>query len=185
MPLGRRVLWHTAVPAELATAARSRQCQGWILARRQQCIRPEAQASGTQFRAEHNLALLFVVNLSPDQYRLLELIGLPEADVFEALSCIILYQDLLRSSLRVPTAKAPVECVIPCLPSAAGLERVLTGCAVHQMPEHLVPQLAEPGRRGPKPTDTAMDPAERQRKRRAVRRAQMEQENQRQREAAD
>jgi DnaJ domain len=151
---------------------------------------PDLRLPGRSFglnkwRDYHNLALMSVVNPSPDQYRLLELLGLPEEDVFEALSCTILYQDLLRSSLRVPTAKAPVECVIPCLPSAAGLERVLTGCAVHQMPVHLVPRLAEPGRRGPKPTGTAMDPAERQRKSRAARRAQMEQEKQRQREAAN
>jgi hypothetical protein len=151
---------------------------------------PKLRLPGRSFglntwRDHHNLALLSVINLSPDQYRLLGLLGLSEEDVFEALSCTILYQDLLRSSMRVPTATAAVECVIPCLPSAAGLERVLTGCSVQQMPEHLVPQLAEPGRRGPKPSGTAMDPAERQRKSRAARRAQMEQEKQRQREAAD
>ena len=97
----------------------------------------------------------------------------------------VLYEDLLRSSLRDPIAKIAVECVVPCLPSAAGLERMLKGCEVRQMPEHLVPQVAEPSLRGPKPSGMAMELAQRQRKSRAARRAQMEQEKQRQREAAD
>jgi hypothetical protein len=39
------------------------------------------------------------------------------------------------------------------------------------MPEHLLPTPAEPAKRGPKPSGTAMNKAERQRKSRAARRA--------------
>ena len=51
------------------------------------------------------------------------------------------------------------------------------------MPEHSVPQLAEPGRRGSEPSSVAVTRAERQRC--AAHRTQMAHENQRQRESAD
>ena len=92
---------------------------------------------------------------------------MPPDDVFEALSATILYQDLCRNSLRDPAATEPIECIVPCLASAAALARLLPGCRVQIMPEHLIPKLAEPQKRGPKPSGTAMSEAERQRKGRA------------------
>ena len=62
---------------------------------------------------------------------------------------------------------------MPCVPSASALAALLPGCAVEIMPEHLIPVLAEPAKRGPKPTGRTPD-AERQRKSRAARRAAME-----------
>ena len=119
-------------------------------------FRPKLRLPGrsfglNQWREHHNLALLSPINLSPSQYLLLDLLGVPPDDVFEALSATILYQDLCRSSIRDPAATECVECVVPCLPSAAALARLLPGCRVKIMPEELIPVLAEPVKRGPRP----------------------------------
>jgi hypothetical protein len=150
-------------------------------------FRPKLRLPGRSFglndwRGYDNLALLSVINLSPLQYELLDLLGVPPEDVFQALSATILYQDLYRSSMREPLADRHVECVVPCLPSAAALARLLPGCDVQIMPEHLIPQLAEPLKRGPKPTGRTPD-AERQRKSRAARRAAMEHAKERKKES--
>ena len=151
-------------------------------------FRPKLRLPGrsfglNQWREHHNLALLSVINLSPSQYELLDLLGVPPDDVFEALSATILYQDLCRSSLRDPAATEPIECIVPCLASAAALARLLPGCRVQIMPEHLIPKLAEPQKRGPKPSGTAMSEAERQRKGRAARRAATEHAKERAKES--
>jgi hypothetical protein len=134
------------------------------------------------WRGYHNLALLSVINLSQSQLGLLDLLGVPPEDVFQALSATILYQDLCRGSMREPAATEHVECVVPCLPSTAALEHRLPGCDVQIMPEELIPVLAEPARRGPKPTGRTPD-AERARKSRAARRAERERARERQRES--
>jgi hypothetical protein len=151
-------------------------------------FRPKLRLPGrsfglNQWREHHNLALLSAINLSPSQYDLLDLLGIPPDDVFEALSATILYQDLCRSSIRDPAAHERVECIVPCLPSAAALARLLPGCDVQIMPEELIPVLAEPAKRGPKPSGTAMSTAERQRKSRAARRAATEHAKERARES--
>ena len=150
-------------------------------------FQPKLRLPGRSFglntwRSYHALALLSVINLSPSQYQLLGLLGVPPDDVFDALSCTILYQDLFRSSLRDPKATDRVESVVPCLPSTSALARLLPGADVQIMPEHLIPQLAELQKRGPKPTGRTPD-AERQRKSRAARRAAMEHTKERARES--
>ena len=192
VPFGRGVLWYAPILVELAAAARSGWRKGSVLAGRWRAAHlTQSSLPGRSFGAEHvgghhNLALLSVINLSPDQYRLLRLLGLPEEDVFEALSCRLPVPRPATLQLTGSDSQNRSRVRCPMLArSAAGLERMLKGCEVRQMPEHLVPQVAEPSRRGPKPSGMAMEPAERQRKSRAARRAQMEQEKQRQREAAD
>jgi hypothetical protein len=150
-------------------------------------FQPRLRLPGRSFglnlwREYHNLALLSVINLSPSQYQLLELLGTPPDDVFQALSATILYQDLFRSSLRDPKAGQPVESVMPCLPSATAVAQMLPGCRLEMMPEYLLPRLAEPQKRGPKPTGRTPD-AERQRRSRAARRAQMEHAKERAKES--
>ena len=127
------------------------------------------------------MALLSVINFCSQQYRLLGLLGIGEAEIFDAMAVTIAYQDLLRSNLR-ENGTTPVECLVPDLPLALALAEEFPGCHVEQMPEHMIP--VPPGRRGPLPTGTAMSPAERQRRSRQARRERQEQNRQRAREDA-
>jgi hypothetical protein len=102
-------------------------------------------------REHHNVALLSVINLPPQMYQLLEKLGITSDEVTLCLAFAILYQDLLRSSLRDPTAVAPVICVVPDLPSALALQDELPGSRIEQTPEHLIPVLAEKKKPGSKP----------------------------------
>lgn len=130
-----------------------------------------------------NVALLSVINLSGEQLRLLALLGLNKEAVFDAMTATILYQDLLRSSLRVSADTGIVECVVPCLPSAKALADEFEGCKVEKMPADLIPELA--GRQhGPAPSGSAMSDAERQRRHRARMREEQERHRQAAKEAA-
>ena len=129
------------------------------------------------------ISVLSVVNFSPDQYDLLDRLGLPADAVTDAFAFTTLYQDLMRSNLRVQAATCAVECVVPCRPSAIALANEFDGCMVERMPADLIPEVAERAR-GPVPTGAAMSDTERQRVRRARIRAEKEQARQNAKEAA-
>ena len=135
-----------------------------------------------RWRHQTNVALLSVINLTAEQLRLIQSLGIDDADLFDAIAVTIAYQDLFRCNLRQANGSSNVECIVPDLPLALALAEELPGCHVEQMPEQLIPVQA--GRRGPAPSGTAMSPAERKRRSRAVQRQRRDQERQRQREDA-
>ena len=126
-----------------------------------------------EWRDHTDLALLSVINLSSDQLRLFALLGMDADAVFDAMTATILYQDLLRSNLRVTDGTDTVQCIVPDLPSALALAAELQGCTVEQLPDHLIPELAQ-RRHGPPASGTALSAAERQRRSRAARRQRMQ-----------
>ncbi len=136
------------------------------------------------YRSYTRLALLSVINFTPNQYDLLLALGLTQEEVDEAHAFTILYQDLARSAMRDAYGD-DVELVVPCLPSAMALAAEFEGCAVMRMPDALIPQKAGTQKRGSKPQgQKSLSPAERQRKRRAKKRAEREGNAEREREAA-
>jgi hypothetical protein len=76
-------------------------------------------------RQYHNVALLSVINLPPAHFGLMEALGISDDEVTECFAFALLYQDLLRSSLRDPDATAPVTAIVPDLASALALQTEL------------------------------------------------------------
>jgi hypothetical protein len=156
---------------------------------RGKAFKPALRLSGKSlgqnaYRDQTRLALLSVINFTPQQYNLLSLLGFSNEEVDEAHGDSLLYQDLMRANIREPNSDLPVTAVVPCLARAKALEIRFPGCTLKHMPEHLIPSLIQGKKRGPKPSGAAATPAERQRKRREKLRWEREQAKQREREAA-
>ena len=134
-----------------------------------------------QYREHTRLALLSVILFTPGQYELLLALGLTQEQIDMAHGFYTLMQDLLRGNLRVPEGEEPIECLVPCLPSALALAAFFPGCAVERMPDHLIPQRAGQQKRGPKPSGMSQQEQakERQRRRRHRQRAEREQAKER------
>jgi hypothetical protein len=85
----------------------------------------------------------------------------------------------------VPEGEMPVECLVPCLPSALALAAFFPGCAVERMPDHLIPQRAGQQKRGPKPSGMSQQEQAKERQRRRRHRQHAEREQAKERASED
>jgi hypothetical protein len=121
-----------------------------------------------EFIKATNVALLSVVNLTPEQYELLYQLNLTKDEIDRALAFDVIYQDALRCNLRNKASKRRVSITVLDQATAMELAAKFPGCRVQRYPERLVPVPANPrrrgGRPGPAPSGKAKTGAERQRK---------------------
>jgi hypothetical protein len=158
--------------------------------RRGPAFNPNLRLSGkslgqNKYREHTRLALLSVILFTPGQYELLLALGLTQEQIDAAHGFYTLMQDLLRGNLRVPEGEMPVECLVPCLPSALALAAFFPGCAVERMPDHLIPQRAGQQKRGPKPSGMSQQEQAKERQRRRRHRQHAEREQAKERASED
>jgi hypothetical protein len=131
-----------------------------------------------RFRKYHHIAILSVMNLKPDTYELLKLLGLTNEEIDSAFGGTALYQELLRTALRdipeqliqePPRFRKDYSKVFAFVPdrwSADQLAMELPGCTVERVDESFVPtpaRKASPNQN--KPTESERLKAYRARKR--------------------
>jgi hypothetical protein len=110
------------------------------------------------------VALLSVVNLTPQQYELLHKLNLTNEEIDRALAFDVAYQDALRCNLRDIASTRAVSITVLDEATARELADKFPGCQVERYPEDLLPlAVNRPGRRGPAPSGRARTNAERQR----------------------
>jgi hypothetical protein len=144
-----------------------------------------------KFRDYHHIAMLSVLNLRPDVYTLLHLLGLTNEEIDSAFGGTALYQELMRTALRdlerlihePPRFRkdySKVSAFVPDLWSAEQLAAELPGCKIERVDENFVPQRARPGQKRKPP-----DKAEKMRAYRARKRAEREQKEQQRKEGVE
>lgn len=118
-----------------------------------------------RFRHHDHVVLLSVINFSPQQAEILSRLGFQQDELLDIFAFNVLYQDLLRGSLRDPVVR-PRTGFVPDLPSAHSLASSFVGCRIERLPDQYVPVVKAASSRGPQPSGNAMSANERQRKRR-------------------
>jgi hypothetical protein len=122
-----------------------------------------------RFLATRNVALLQVINLTPQQYQLLYQLGLTDEEIDQALAFDVAYQDMTRCNIRVIDSTLDVDITVLDQRTAVELADKFPGCRVARYPEELVPRgLARSSNRsGPARSGTAKTNTERSRAYRA------------------
>jgi hypothetical protein len=115
-----------------------------------------------------NVALLQVINLTPEQYRLLYQLGLTDEEIDQALAFDVAYQDMARCNIRVIDSTRDVDVTVLDQRTALELADKFPGCRVARYAVDLLPcGLARSNRRGPASSGAAMTSTQRSRAYRA------------------
>jgi hypothetical protein len=132
-----------------------------------------------EYMEVHNVALMSVVQFTPNQFTLLHTLGLTDEQINKAVSFDVAYQDMMRCSLRQDRDGMPpripvrdlthaVHVTVMDRQTAEDIAREFTGCKVRPYPKALVPQpLERKNKRGPTASGSAKSSTERSRARRA------------------
>jgi hypothetical protein len=111
-----------------------------------------------------NVALLSVVNLTPEQYKLLNHLDLTEDEIDGAMAFDVAYQDMARCNIRLMDSDQGCHVTVLDERIARELADKFPGCHVQRYPPYLVPEgLRRQGKRGPTPSGKAQTSAQRQR----------------------
>lgn len=124
-----------------------------------------------KFRQYHNAALLSVINFTPNQYAMLQDLGLTEQEIDRAFGHNIIHQDALRCSLRDRDLRTRVNIAVPDRATAIDLGADFPGCQIAGLPADLVPVAAIKRQPGPRAQGNAKSSTERVRQFRAKQQA--------------
>jgi hypothetical protein len=131
-----------------------------------------------------NVALLQVINLTPQQYELLYQFGLTNEEIDKALAFDVAYQDMTRCNIRISDGTHDVDVTVLDQRTALELAESFAGCRVLRYPDDLIPSgLPQSNRRGPAPSGSAMTSTQRSRAYRARQAALRAQRQERKRES--
>lgn len=100
----------------------------------------------------HNVVCLSARNPTPEQFKFLEWLGVPDSAVRRAVHFDALYQIVLRCSLRDVECQEKKLIIVPDRPSAEHLHRLLPGSAIQKLDLGIV-ETSAPGRGRPRKHD--------------------------------
>ncbi len=119
------------------------------------------------YREYDHAVLLSVINPNYAQQELLQRLGIPEEDIVDTFGLQILYQDLLRISIREAKVNRPQSGFVMDEHSARNVATMFRGINVRKLPAAYIPDPREPMKRGPKASGNAASGTERSRRSRA------------------
>jgi hypothetical protein len=131
-----------------------------------------------------NVALLQVINLTPQQYELLHQLGLTNEEIDKAFAFDVAYQDFTRCNIRISDSALDVDVTVLDQRTALELAESFPGCRVLRYPDDLIPSgRPHTNTRGPTPSGNAMTSTQRSRAYRARQAALRAQRQERKRES--
>jgi hypothetical protein len=118
-----------------------------------------------EFLQTHAVALLSVVNLTPEQFSLLHLFSLTDEEIDRTLAFDVAYEDICRCAIRLTSGREDCPITVLDQPTALAVAERFPGCRVMPFPADLVPLgVQRKGKRGPPPSGHRLSLAEKSRR---------------------